>query len=63
MDVTPRAKVYTDEFAGYDGITKNFVRKVVNHSREYANEQVHPQGIEDFWEPAEAGIARDVCGS
>jgi transposase-like protein len=48
-NVTPWAKVYTDEFSGYDHLKKNFVHKVVNHSMEYVNGQVHTQGIENFW--------------
>ena len=48
-NVTPFAKVYTDEFIGYDGLGKNFVHKVVNHSQEYVRGQVHTNGIENFW--------------
>ena len=48
-NVTPFAKVYTDEATGYIGLDKNFVHKVINHSQEYVNEQVHTQGIENFW--------------
>jgi len=48
-NVTPFAKVYTDEHVGYDGLSKQFVHKVVNHSREYVRGQVHTQGIENFW--------------
>ena len=36
-NVTPFAKVYTDEFSGYDDLKKQFVHKVVNHSMEYVN--------------------------
>lgn len=48
-NVTPFAKVYTDEHFGYDNLSKNFVHKVVNHSREYVRGNVHTQGIENFW--------------
>ena len=48
-NVTPFAKVYTDEFSSYDGLSKNFIHKVVNHSHEYVNGKVHTQGIENFW--------------
>ena len=48
-NVTPFAKVYTDEHTGYQGLEKQFIHKVVNHSREYVNGQVHTQGIENFW--------------
>ena len=49
QNVTPFAKVYTDEHAGYLGLDKNYVHKVIDHSREYVNGQVHTQGIENFW--------------
>jgi transposase-like protein len=48
-NVTPFAKVYTDEHSGYMGLEKKFIHKVVDHSREYVNGQVHTQGIENFW--------------
>jgi len=48
-NVTPFARVYTDEFSAYDGLSKNFVHKVINHSHEYVNGKVHTQGIENFW--------------
>ncbi len=48
-NVTPFAKVNTDEYFGYDGLSKNYVHKVINHSREYVRGQVHTQGIENFW--------------
>lgn len=48
-NVTPFAKVYTDSAIAYDTLSKNFVHKVVDHSREYVKGQVHTQGIENFW--------------
>jgi transposase-like protein len=48
-NVTPFAKVYTDEARMYDGLSKNYIHKVVNHSQEYVRGQVHTQGIENFW--------------
>ncbi|MGA7110129.1 MAG: IS1595 family transposase, partial [Terracidiphilus sp.] len=48
-NVTPFAKVYTDEAAAYMGLEKKFVHKVIDHSREYVKGQVHTQGIENFW--------------
>ena len=30
-------------------LSRNFVHKVINHSQEYVNGQVHTQGIENFW--------------
>jgi transposase-like protein len=48
-NVTPFAKVYTDEAAAYDGLSRNYIHKVINHSQEYVRGQVHTNGIENFW--------------
>jgi transposase-like protein len=48
-NVTPFAKVYTDEAVQYDKLDKNFVHKVVNHTQEYVKGQVHTQGMDNYW--------------
>ncbi len=48
-NVTPFAKVYTDEAVAYDGLSRNYIHKVINHSQEYVRGQIHTQGIENFW--------------
>jgi transposase-like protein len=48
-NVTPMAKVYTDDAIQYDRLGKSFVHKVIDHSKEYVRGQVHTQGIENFW--------------
>lgn len=48
-NVTPLAKVYTDEAVAYDGLEKKFIHKIINHSQEYVRGQVHTNGIENFW--------------
>lgn len=55
-NVTPFAKVYTDEHLGYDGLANNYVHKVVNHSLEYVKGQVHTNGIENFWSLLKRGL-------
>jgi transposase-like protein len=55
-NVTPFARVYTDEATGYIGLEKNFVHKIINHSMEYVNGQVHTQGIENFWSLLKRGL-------
>jgi transposase-like protein len=55
-NVTPLAKVYTDEASGYEGLSKKFIHKVVNHTQEYVNGQVHTQGIENFWSLLKRGL-------
>jgi transposase-like protein len=48
-NVTPFAKVYTDEAIAYDGLNRDYIHQVINHSIEYVRGQVHTQGIENFW--------------
>jgi transposase-like protein len=55
-NVTPFAKVYTDEALGYDGLSQNYIHKVINHSQEYVRGQVHTQGIENFWALLKRGL-------
>ena len=43
------SRVFTDEWAGYNGLNYRFVHDVVNHIETYVNGQVHTQGIENFW--------------
>lgn len=55
-NVTPFAKVYTDEAVAYDKLGLNFVHKVVNHTQEYVKGQVHTQGIDNFWSLLKRGL-------
>jgi transposase-like protein len=50
--------VYTDQWAGYDGLNKvnDYVHKTVNHMEEYVNGKVHTQGIENFWSLLKRGL-------
>jgi len=42
------SKVFTDEWAGYNGLRYRFVHDVIKHMETYVNGQVHTQGIENF---------------
>ena len=43
------SRVYTDQWAGYNGLHEDFLHDVVNHLETYVNGTVHTQGIENFW--------------
>jgi transposase-like protein len=43
------ATIYTDGWAGYDGLAKQYVHETVNHMEEYVRGNVHTQSIENFW--------------
>lgn len=55
-NVTPLADVYTDEATCYEGLSKIFFHKVINHSQAYVRGQVHTQGIENFWSLLKRGL-------
>ncbi len=48
-EVTPGSSVYTDEWAGYQDVHAEFVHDVVNKLEGYVRDQVHVNGIENFW--------------
>jgi transposase-like protein len=48
-NVTPFARVYTDESMVYYKLEKQYVHKAVDHSKEYVKGQVHVQALENFW--------------
>jgi transposase-like protein len=54
--VEPGAEVHTDEFPGYYNLKDGFVHKVVNHLEGYVKENVHTNGIENFWSCLKRGL-------
>jgi len=49
--------VHTDQWPGYDGLTKQFVHETVNHMETYVTEGgVHTQAIENFWSLLKRGL-------
>jgi transposase-like protein len=56
-NIERKSKVYTDNFACYDGLkVRDFVHETVNHVEEYVRGQVHTQGIENFWSLLKRGL-------
>ena len=41
--------VYTDDAVPYDRLNWHYVHDVVNHSEQYVRDQVHTNGLENFW--------------
>ena len=57
--VKPDSIVYTDQYKSYDTLdTSRFHHKRINHSREFANDKNHINGIENFWRQAKRTLAR-----
>jgi transposase-like protein len=41
--------VYTDELKAYFGLQADYVHEVINHTEAYVRDNVHTNGIENFW--------------
>jgi transposase-like protein len=54
--VLPGTEVHTDEFTGYTTLSDEYVHKVINHLEGYVKENVHTQGIENFWSLLKRGL-------
>ncbi len=54
--VEPGTEVHSDEFPGYYGLKDGYVHKVVNHLEGYVKENVHTNGIENFWSLLKRGL-------
>lgn len=57
--ISKDAKVYTDEWTGYAGVSKVYDHQVVKHGEgEYVNGRIHTNTIEGFWSLLKRGIIR-----
>jgi transposase-like protein len=54
--VQPGSEVHTDEFQGYHSLSDDYVHKVINHLEGYVKENVHTNGIENFWSCLKRGL-------
>jgi len=54
--VEPGTEIHTDEFVGYYNLSDGYVHKVVNHLESYVKENVHTNGIENFWALLKRGL-------
>ena len=43
------SKLYSDDHTAYDNISHRYVHEVVTHVNEYVRDNVHTNGIENFW--------------
>lgn len=51
------ATIMTDQFRAYNILKKsNFIHLSVDHSKEYANGDIHSNGIESFWAIVKRGV-------
>ena len=50
------AAIFTDELRSYRGLEAEYVHQVINHAVEYARENVHTNGMENFWSLLKRGL-------
>jgi len=50
------AAIFTDELLSYDGLSADYQHAVINHAVEYVNENVHTNGMENFWSLLKRGL-------
>jgi transposase-like protein len=48
-NVTKDASVFTDALQSYDGLSEDYVHRVIDHAERYVDGQVHTNGLENFW--------------
>jgi len=48
-NVEPGSTLYTDAYASYVGLEKEYVHKVIDHAETYVKGNVHTNGLENFW--------------
>lgn len=48
-NVEQGSTLYTDEHGGYQGLDADYEHNVINHMEAYVRDNVHTNGIENFW--------------
>lgn len=48
-NVEKDSNLFTDEWLSYRGLDEDYIHEVINHSIEYVRDNVHTNGIENFW--------------
>jgi transposase-like protein len=48
--------VFTDAWAGYHGLDREYVHKVIDHAETYVKGNVHTNKIENFWSLLKRGL-------
>ncbi len=43
------AELYSDSWVGYNGLEREYIRGVIDHTERYVDGKIHTNGIENFW--------------
>ena len=49
--------LYTDELLSYDGLASRYAHQVIDHAVRYVDENVHTNGMENYWSLLKRGLA------
>lgn len=55
-NVKPGSSLYSDALKSYEGLEETFEHQVIDHAVEYVRENVHTNGMENFWSLLKRGI-------
>ena len=55
-NVTPGSALFSDALRSYEGLAADYEHKVVDHAVEYVRDNVHTNGMENFWSLLKRGI-------
>jgi transposase-like protein len=47
--VEPGSSLYTDSLKSYEGLEREYIHGIVDHSKECVNGRIHTNGLENFW--------------
>ena len=47
--IAPGSRVFTDAWTSYAGLDAEYVHNVIDHAKAYAVENVHTNGLENYW--------------
>lgn len=54
--VRRRAKIMSDEHAGYNGLEDDYLRGAINRAVAYVDGTVHTNGVENYWSLLKGGL-------
>ena len=55
-NVEEGSSLYSDDLKSYDGLGADYAHEVINHAVEYVRENVHVNGMENYWSLLKRGI-------
>jgi transposase-like protein len=48
--------LFSDAFAAYNGLDREYIHQVIDHAEKYVDGEVHTNGIENFWSLLKRGL-------